>query len=293
MPDPRSPVMILVEAAWLDDSGISRSTRACMVNRSISGTCLRLDAPVDVGSRLTIQWRWEEFTGVTRYCRREGSHYFIGIQRDTPDSGVPAVPAPRSVALRQNGKNRPPILAIAKTSPPPIPLEIQSSQLPHPPRAVQPSSSEPTVSVAAALAAFPSTRQPSKRDTGRLLPPPEPDFDTLRRKELQMLQPPKAKVAGKDEKHMSRKWLGLGNWGDKKEEVNGNNNAAANEFVEARKPAPELAPPAPRPAKAAPISSEEDSPNLPGELMALEDLYRTAGIVNPRKGYNITKVVDM
>lgn len=107
-----------------------------------------------------------------------------------------------------------------------------------------------------------------------------------------MLQPPMAKEAGKDKKHMARKWLGLGNWGDKQEELNGNNKAGG-ETVEARMPAPEAAPPALRPAKAASPAEVDDSPILPDELMALEDIYRTAGIVNPRKGYNINKVVEM
>jgi hypothetical protein len=32
MPEPRSPVMILVEATWEDQSGTLQTARACMVN---------------------------------------------------------------------------------------------------------------------------------------------------------------------------------------------------------------------------------------------------------------------
>jgi hypothetical protein len=37
----------------------------------------------------------------------------------------------------------------------------------------------------------------------------------------------------------------------------------------------------------------EDTAGPHDELLALEDIYRTTGIVTPRKGYNITKVVEM
>src|SRR5271154_702850 len=293
MPEPRSPVMILVKASWEDQSGTLQSARACMVNRSDSGTCLRLKVPIDVGSRLTVQWRWEEFSGLTKYCRRGGSEYFVGIKRDTPDSGVPAGPSPKPVPIRENGKASSPRVPPPQIPPTPKPVNNQSTALRARPLDEESAQIAPTVNAAAMLAALRSSRQSPNRETGRLRPPPEPEFDALRRKELQMQQPPMAREAGKDKKHMARKWLGLGNWGDKQEELNGNNNASSSETVEARRPTPEGASPALRTPKSAPIAAEEAPPDLPDELMALEDIYRTAGIANPRKGYTITKVVDM
>ncbi len=44
--------------------------------------------------------------------------------------------------------------------------------------------------------------------------------------------------------------------------------------------------------KIATISARE-VPTFQVELLPMEDIYRTAGIVSPRKGYSVTKVVEM
>ena len=69
VPEPRSAVMILVDVSWQDRDGSLRSTRACMENRSITGICIRCRSAIDVGARLSIQGRWEQFSGVAKYCR--------------------------------------------------------------------------------------------------------------------------------------------------------------------------------------------------------------------------------
>lgn len=65
-PEPRTAVMILVEASWEDQSGTLRRERARMENTSNSGACIRVKKPIDVGAKLRVQWRWEEFSGVAR-----------------------------------------------------------------------------------------------------------------------------------------------------------------------------------------------------------------------------------
>ena len=37
----------------------------------------------------------------------------------------------------------------------------------------------------------------------------------------------------------------------------------------------------------------ENGESFPGELLSMEDIYRAAGIVGPRRGYSINKVVEM
>jgi hypothetical protein len=81
-PEPRTAVMILVEASWGDQSGTLRRERAGMENTSNSGACIQVKKQIDVGARLRVQWRWGEFSGVARYCRKEGIDYPVGIQRD-------------------------------------------------------------------------------------------------------------------------------------------------------------------------------------------------------------------
>ena len=46
------------------------------------------------------------------------------------------------------------------------------------------------------------------------------------------------------------------------------------------------------PEKPAPYAARE-VPTFQVELLSMEDIYRTAGIVSPRKGYSITKIVEM
>src|SRR5450631_1865323 len=82
MLEPRTPVMILVEASWEDQNGTPRVVPAQMEDKSDGGACISVNTPIEVGTQLRIQWRWEKFTGVAKYCRREGREYFVGIQRD-------------------------------------------------------------------------------------------------------------------------------------------------------------------------------------------------------------------
>lgn len=42
-----------------------------------------------------------------------------------------------------------------------------------------------------------------------------------------------------------------------------------------------------------PAQSAQEAPTFPIELLPLEDIYRTAGIITPRKGYTINKVIEM
>src|SRR5580704_780634 len=81
MPEPRSAVMILVQATWEDQHGTLQTARACMENRSPSGACIRVPARIAAGTKLKIQWRWEEFNGVAKYCRTDGQEYLVGVQR--------------------------------------------------------------------------------------------------------------------------------------------------------------------------------------------------------------------
>jgi hypothetical protein len=79
MPEPRSAVMILVQATWEDQHGTLQTARACMENRSPSGACIRVPARIATGTKLKIQWRWEEFNGVAKYCRTDGQEYLVGV----------------------------------------------------------------------------------------------------------------------------------------------------------------------------------------------------------------------
>ena len=67
---------------------------------------------------------------------------------------------------------------------------------------------------------------------------------------------------------MPNRWLNLGNRRQVKDGANGRNGSAG-------------------------IGGAEALATVRGDLSPLEDIYRTAGIVAPRMGYSITKVVEM
>jgi len=104
---------------------------------------------------------------------------------------------------------------------------------------------------------------------------------------------------------MQRKWLDVGSWGDKQDVAHdsssGKNNGAENSNTsEKSKNAPSVtnvAPPFATPpyAKDKPRTGAAPDGDMgyQGELLPLEEIYRAAGITNPRGGYSIVKIVEM
>jgi len=97
---------------------------------------------------------------------------------------------------------------------------------------------------------------------------------------------------------MRRKWLELTPWGNKEDTPNGSNgHAPAN--VTAPGPSNGANDKSKRSMEARPAMDKKDAAaddraaNFQAELMCMEDIYRAAGIMNPRRGYSVTKVVEM
>lgn len=84
---------------------------------------------------------------------------------------------------------------------------------------------------------------------------------------------------------MQRNWLGLPNRNNK-------GDLAASAGAESEKHDPAFAEPRPSP-KPSPDSAQPNAAYVRVELLPMEEIYLAAGIVNPRKGYSINKVVDM
>lgn len=98
----RTAVMILVEASWEDQRGILRRERARVENTCDSGACIRVKKQIDVGTKLSVQWRCEEFSGVARYC--PGDQLSVGIQRDAKKNVVVKKAAAVGVPARESLK---------------------------------------------------------------------------------------------------------------------------------------------------------------------------------------------
>jgi hypothetical protein len=258
VPEFRTPVMTLVEASWEDPSGASQTVPARMEDKSAGGACIRVKTPIPVGAKLRIQWRFEQFSGITRYCRSEGMEYVVGIQRQAADDPVPARAVP---------KNMPPPEAAPTTAP--SVSKVQIVTLP------------PQETTAA--------------------PPPQPaaeppqEFKIPVKTELPATEP--AKEAVKERKSMHTNWLDRAPWRSKPDapsvaavengEARGKGNSNAKNDKE--NPMSHIT----QPSEKASIPSAREVPNFQVELLPMEDIYRVAGIMNPRKGYSINKVVEM
>ncbi len=79
---PRTNILARAEASWTDSEGTARVTQAMLEDTSRGGVCVRLKEPIDVGSKITIRWPREQFTGTVKHSKKVDSDYLVGIQRD-------------------------------------------------------------------------------------------------------------------------------------------------------------------------------------------------------------------
>ncbi|HEY1468004.1 MAG TPA: hypothetical protein VGF61_03090 [Candidatus Acidoferrum sp.] len=262
IPEPRTAVMIVVEASWEDRNGAVLRERARMENTSNSGACIRVKKQIDVGARLRVQWRWEEFSGVARYCRKEGIDYLVGIQRDAKKNAV----AKKAAAVRAEQL--------------PKQEEIKAKEI-----AKAEVESVPIVTIEQVV------NEMSRLDVGQEISNTESPgvlrtqgSDEILRNEPQREQALKGK--GQERKHMRSKLLDLAHWGNKQGETNESNNGMRNGPGETGKRPPEVTAVA---VERIPAAEAGEGADFAGELLPMEDIYRAAGIVGPRRGYSINK----
>jgi hypothetical protein len=284
MHEPRTAVMISVEASWLDQSGTLQAVPARMEDKSSGGACIRVKTRIVVGSKLRIKWRWEQFAGIAKSCRSEGQEFLVGIQRDTTPSPILNRPVPAHVSLQEGVRKSDPEVSTAKIQSLPKRKESKPSEIPVAKRNVE---SVPIVLITGRATAMPPREvghEIDSKDRSRISQPQ--DFDAPRWTELQTKQPQK----GKERKHMRLKWLELAHRHNKQDGLS--ERGDGNSIVKGEKGnrAPQVAPPA---EKTRAVPARESVANFQVELLPMEDIYRTAGIMNPRRGYSINKVVEM
>jgi hypothetical protein len=312
MPAPRSAVMILVQATWEDQHGTLQTARACMENRSPSGACIRVPARIAAGTKLKIQWRWEEFNGVAKYCRTDGQEYLVGVQR------IAAV-VPRGAAATTTKTKAPPSpkdkrnsnkLAATTFVPPKTEVSVAAIERDKPqtrtsaeiPTALKKSENETHTAAPATLAATSATlaaaSEPDPNTSTKQHSTPHHDFDALPRSNADATPPLTGKGAGKERTTMRRKWLELTQWGNREDRPHDSNgHPPAN--VTAPGPSNGATEKSKRTMEARPAMDKRDAAaddraaNFQAELMCMEDIYRAAGIMSPRRGYSVTKVVEM
>jgi hypothetical protein len=286
--EPRAAVMIVVEVSWVDQRGTLQAVRARMENKSAGGACIRIRTPIEVGSKLKIQWRWEQFSGVAKYCLSDGMEYLVGIQRDTKKGAVLNHPVPTASPVRNDVRNSNPPVSSYKIQSPPKLDESKPSEIPVAQEKVEVVSIIPIVSGTTAIPARDAGNEIDGSSRPRISQ--TPNLDALRATEPQTKQPPQEKQAGKEGTHMRRKWLESALWSNKQDDLSGSGNGKSDGAGEKRNIVP---PVVPVPEKLSPTLAGAGVANCSVELLPMEDIYRAAGIMNPRRGYGINKVVEM
>jgi hypothetical protein len=261
MPELRKPVMTWVEASWDDGSGELQIASARMEDKSSGGACIRLKTRIGVGSKLQIKWRFEQFSGTTKYCRSEGDEYVVGIQRDAVQNPVPDLPS------------------LAKTPPEPL-----TSSHPLSPNVKAPDA-----------AGAPSIKTGETEDRNRIRHSHLQEFDAIRRAQRRTTR--RQRQADKEIEHIRQKFLELVPW-RKQDQVSVIGSGAGDGSGDGTRvhmnPKENLMTQTPLPEKDPPVDNEEEAfGGVAVELLPMEDIYRLAGIMEPHKGYSIKKVVEM
>ena len=274
----RIAVMMLAEVSWEDATGKLLSAPARLEDKSLSGACIRMKRPVGVGVKLRVRGRFEEFSGVVRYCRSEDWDYVVGVQRET--GSVPN--EKRAVVQKQ-----------------PVPQEEAANKAPAAKLPIERESAK-RVASGAPVTSMRGTEREMDGEDGRAIPghrqdrilPPD-DFGAHRRSRFRTRQPAKMKEVPREKKSMARKWLELAPWQNKRESLsvksaegseygqgqNGRENSMQQADSSVKKEAKE--------------GGTECVAGFQVDLLPVEDVYRAAGITNSKKGYSIHKVVEM
>jgi hypothetical protein len=287
----RTAVMTWVEASWEDPGGTLQTVPARMEDKSVSGACIRIKAPIGVGSKLRIQWRFEQFSGTAKYCRSEGKEYLVGVQRDATARPILNLPAPADAPPEKRVGSGSPQELIAKIESLPTRQESQWKETPSADRKVK-NSEMALIASSTPKAQHGFDHAAENGDDPRISR--LQDFDALRRTQLLKKRPPKD--GSEKGKSMGRKWLGLGHWRTKPNDLSvsaGDGEASSDENSSGASVKENRMPQMTQSAERAAVHSAREVPSFQVELPPTEDVYREAGIMTPRKGYSIQKVVEM
>jgi hypothetical protein len=328
MAERRSAVMIVADAWWEEPGGLLEKGKVRIVNKSVSGACVRMEKRIEVGTKLRIEARWDEFSGVTKYCRSEGSGFLVGIQRQIGVDLIPKQPSGSGSAAAANDQrcenltgDRGTVGGVSGASP-------SDQRLPADRRANE--ERVETARIAEVGLGTPRNQLVAERAAGAMVKVLAPKVSYKRSSRRRwhssqyegvpsqewwearatlFLKQREAQRDAQEEAQEERgstameiNWMGRGKRGV--EDASENGSASGTGAVERNKPigtggdtgerdtatAPVIAE-APRKERAA-IAVERDV-TYQNELLPLEEIYSAAGIVSPRRGYSIKKVMEM
>ncbi len=277
MPELRTAVMIVVEASWQDVNDVWQRASGRIEDKSSGGACIRLTKPVEVGTRLRIDSRFEQFAGVVRYCRNEGRDFIIGVQRDRAPTIAVATPAASPPSKKE------------------APAELQAGPTPEARAAVPPQSHRPRTERPSEISA---RREKDIRDWRRASRRRSPSGGV--RAEGMAIGLARGKEPVRERKSMKQKWLELASWNkNRSREHEGRNDEASVETAEVAfaEEGPSVTSGKERvmpiPTHNKEKNSSREVPTFQVELLPLEDVFRLAGVTSPRGGYSVSKVIEM
>src|SRR5579864_8700280 len=273
--EPRTVLWAVAEISWEDQTGTPYHAPATLEDISVSGACIRVKNSVTVGSKLVVKWQREQFFAVARNRRSDGRDSLLGVRRDTnPQSSPPS----KQIASHQTAETPRPESTgdVTKVLPPP-PTKSPSN----------PAEQEKST----ARGSKPELASRSAATAGVLLPPHAPRLESRSAASAPHANPG---TAGRAEPVRSSQSQPQGASPRRERKVmqsrgffpkfwRPHDNADALHTIASTE---------------APVNKSQTHPadGLTGprtDLLSYEDIYRAAGILSPRSGYGIHKVVDM
>ncbi|MGC2059854.1 MAG: hypothetical protein WA653_16430, partial [Candidatus Sulfotelmatobacter sp.] len=189
----RIAVMMLAEVSWEDATGKLLSAPARLEDKSLSGACIRMKKQIEVGAKLKVRGRFEEFSGVVRYCRSDGWDYVIGLQRESGAS------TEKQAAVQVRSAFHGETASKAPAAKPPIEYD-----------------SVKRMASGAPVASTLAVERGVDGETGKAVPVNQPDrirsaadFGAHRRSRFRTTHRARAREAPREKKSMARKWLEL------------------------------------------------------------------------------------
>ena len=279
MAEPRSAVMIVAEAWWEEPDGTLQRGSVRIANKSISGACVRVKSRIDVGARVRIQSRWDEFSGTVRYCRSDGQEYLVGIQRETGEQTIPKQTA-ETVPNWEGRERQESPLGERRVEPAKVEQVVAS----------RPASEGTTEVVTEVLAPKVGYRKTTLRRwrSSQYRGPRSPQ--RLQARAKSPLEEMQARVERR-KVTMELNWMGKAKRVEAGEDANEDASAGTGGADEKRKVMVPAFAALPKKERVAPVVDGDLA--YQNELVPLEEIYIAAGIVSPRRGYTIKKVMEM
>jgi len=251
--EPRRVMWAVAEVCWADPAGSAVRLRGTIVDMSASGACIRLKDRVRLGSRLTIKWHREEFSALACNCRADGNDYLLGIRRDRKEIAEHI----------QNGA--PPGQVAGEAAAAVLSVQITAADSGRSSIAPSPTAAQPVAAPSKSVSVHMASK--SARSSEEIF---------MRQKDSEFRGTARREAARSERKVMQPKPLFPAFW-RRRQVAEAPTSAAPKEAIVNK-----------------PIShSVEHVTDPPNHLLTYDDIYHAAGIMTPRSGYGIRKVVDM